>query len=228
VSALEAAEVAIAFSTATPVRCIEGCSGGDSGTLGIIGIVLAVVGVMIALKAWRVSDAALSIAREQHQEFLKGLRARADFAVAVELEGHPDGVVETTEDKVALEWKTKIESTGEKAATGVGINFLAPAELQDLRWEGKSASSPTTPIEKVTASDGTTYPAQYLVDLIERFGLKLVQVKFVYATVDAPVHPGEDRLVPVLFRVWSADMPDDVGMRFVESEVRIRRIDAAS
>jgi hypothetical protein len=211
-------------SAASPVRCIEGCGGGGEPTvLALIGLVMAFLSLAIALKAWKVSDSSLAIANQQHQEFLKALQARADFDVSLHLEEHPDWLVETDSDEVRLKLRLVITNSGTKAATDVGVNLLAPAELRDLKSEGKQATTPTTKIEELTASDGSTYPAQYLVELIPRFSLSMTNIKFASAVFDAPKMPGDERLVPLLFRVWSDDMPDDVDVRSATGEIQIRR-----
>ncbi len=203
-----------------PVRCIEGCGGGEPTALTLLGLVVAFLSLAIALKAWKVSDSSLAIATQQHQEFLKALRARADFEIELYLEGHFGWIVETDADEIRLEWKLVITNSGTKAAADVGVNLLAPADLRDLQSEGKRATAPTTKIEDLQASDGSTYPAQYLVELIERFSLRMTYVKFASATVDTPRTPGDERLVPLLFRVWSDDMSDDVDIRSVTAEVK--------
>lgn len=95
-------------------------------------MVVALLSLAIAIKAWKVSDSSLSIANEQHREFLRQLRARADFQIELHLESHPDGNIETAEDQVTLKWRTSIENTGSKAANSVGVNLMAPADLHDL------------------------------------------------------------------------------------------------
>jgi len=212
-----------ASAVAEPVRCVEGCGGGDPSTLGILGFVIALLSLGAAFKAWKISDASLEIANAQHQEFLKQLRARADFKLELHLEGHPGPVVETTADEVTLRWRMTIENSGDKAATDVGVNLLIPADLRNLRSDEKTGTTPPTTIERLQASDGSDYPAQYLAELVSRFSLRMARITYASATVKTPTTPGQERLVPAVFRVWSPDMPDEVEFRSVKSEVRIRR-----
>lgn len=211
------------LAAAKAVRCIEGCGGESTSTITAIGLVLALVGVAIALMAWRSAAGALTIAREQHKEFLGQLRARADFEIGLVLEGHPSGLIETGQDEVRLRWSTKIENCGNRAATDVGINFLAPNDLRSLAWDQQDATKPSSTIERLKASNGTTHPAQYVVRLMERLSLRMVHINYASAVADTPKNPGEERIIPVMFRVWSADLPDEIKWRVVESEVTIRR-----
>jgi len=111
----------------TDVNCVEGC-GGDL-TLTFVGLGVAISSLLLAIKAWRVSESGLRIANAEHRVFMKQLEARADFDLEIYLVSPlhvPDAVIETDQPELQLKWQLGISNSASKAANYVGVNFLIP------------------------------------------------------------------------------------------------------
>ncbi|MEZ5078406.1 MAG: hypothetical protein R2725_13300 [Solirubrobacterales bacterium] len=218
------------------VRCVEGCGGGTE-TLGIIGLVVALLSLAVAIKAWMVSDASLRIARAEHREFEKKLNARADFALDLALDNPEprDGVVDLTTQKAFLRWKIDINNIGEIAADGVTVEFLFPSDIAvrkadigwtmlDGSWMGTGNADDHVPLptsEEVTTDDGESVPAEYLVKDMGRISVTRRPVLFAGIKVERPKR-GEEIRVPVSVRIRSDDLPDDVDDRRAFCETILR------
>jgi hypothetical protein len=122
-----------------------------------------------------------------------------------------------------------IKNTGERAAGPTGINFLVPDDLRRLRWEtqqgrpdpGKKQEVLLT-AEELEGSDGTRSTAQYLFHQYDRVSKRTHYVGWV--GMEAPVPRTGERRVPMKFKVWSDELPDDVEERQHTIEVRVRRV----
>ena len=214
------------------VRCVEGCGGDAASTVAIIGLVVALLGIAIALAAWKIAHESLKIAREQHQEFRKELLATADFNLTIEVEGHDD-LVETDADRIRLVWRLGIKNTGAKAASDVGLNFLVPKQLGSFSWFSAGTSgilnANVVGAEQRRHDTGETLPtadeqipAQFIDKILSRLGLRTHHVSTAEATIVLP-NPGDEVVVPVKFKVWSDELPDDVDDRSIRHEVTVRR-----
>lgn len=212
------------------VRCIEGCGGGGEPA-AYIGLVVAFLSLAVAFAAWRVSQNSLKIAREEHRVFLRQLNARADFELTIEGKDHGPEIV-TYAEEVKVVWKLGITNSGQRAAADVGINFLAPQlGVEGLVWteetarfvSSQRAAERLTTTDELPASDGTSWPAQYLVQTLDRLSRRTHHISFAMATLVSPP-PGESRIVPVKFKVWSDELPDDVEARWVTNELIIKRL----
>jgi hypothetical protein len=223
-------------TTLHAVRCVEGCGGGEP-TAAYIGLVVAFLSLAVALAAWRVSHRSLQIARDEHRVFLKQINARADFDLTIDIvDRHlpDDGAIESSEEEIELKWQLGIENSGDKAALSALINFLVPTDISaSLAWITQNGLSvpdphrqhgPMSTAEELPAADGTRHPAHYLVKEVPRISLRGARVGFATAQIKTPANPGEERIVPVSFRVESDDLPDDVEDRRIELETTIRRI----
>ena len=214
------------------VRCVEGCGGDTASTVAIIGLVVALLGIAIALAAWKIAHESLKIAREQHQEFRKELLATADFNLTIEVEGHDD-LVETDADRIRLVWRLGIKNTGTKAASDVGLNFLVPKQLGNFSWFSAGTSgilnANVVGAEQRRHDTSETLPAgseqvagQFIDKTLSRLGLRTHHVSKAEATVVLP-KPGDERVIPVKFKVWADELPDDVDDRSIRHETIVRR-----
>lgn len=226
----------------TEVECVNGCgSGGDVSALGMIGLAVALISMALAVYAVKLSkqsaDSArnsLGIAEEQHAVFLQQRDARAEFELSIYLDRYPPTkVIETTEDEVRLKWNMGIQNVGSKVASRVGVNLLIPSSLTNFHWTDQTGrfvlSNPTQLLqtsEELPAGDGSSEPSQYLVETLDTVDLTTSQVCFASATVESPP-PGQERTVPVKFKVWSDDLtPNEQGerARYEILETTIRRV----
>ncbi len=169
--------------------------------------------------------------------FLKQINARADFALTIYVGDRDlpdDGVIQTSDDEIELKWQLGIANSGDKAALSALINFLVPTDTSaSLAWVTQNGLSipdphrqhgPMSTAEELPAADGTRHPAHYLVKEVPRISLRGARVGFATTRIKTPANPGEERIVPVSFRVESDDLPDDVEDRRVGLETTIRRI----
>lgn len=225
------------------VDCVHGCTNGtDTLTLALSigGLVVAILSVGLAtyaaIQSRRSANAAaesLMMAREEHAEFMRDLRAHAEFELSVSLDNGRDGVIETDQDRTALYWTAGFNNTkGEKPAAAAGINFLVPQDLYNLSWRSQEtgrvwgAEHAMTAPELLPAADGTSYPTRYLEDRVAPVDRTTHYVSFAQAEVEVPRAPGDERIVPVKFKVWSDDLePNENGerSRWVRHETIIRR-----
>jgi hypothetical protein len=179
-----------------------------------------------AIAAWRLASNSFSILKDEHEVFKAELNARADFRLSIETL-NKGSIIGTSQPEVQLIWKLGIKNTGDRAANDVGINFLIPEQgIRDLLWTDEAgtlwpatASDRLTTSEELPGSDGTAWPAQYLAKTVGRFTKRTNHVLFARAIIKTP-GPGESRVVPVKFKVWADEMPDDVEDRSVTYEVR--------
>lgn len=224
------------IAAAQAVKCVQGC-GGDS-TVSAIGIIVAFLSLGIAIAAFRISRDSLAIARREHKVFMEQVNARTDFELTVRLVdpgGAEDGdVVETyNDDELELRWELGVKVSGDKAAGDVGMNFLVPDSTARLSWVTQRGSGikddlgrfgPLIAPEELDAKDGSKHPAWYLIYERPRLSKPTALVR--YASAAVPLHNvevGTDVPIPVKFKVWSDDLPDDVTERSKTMEVIVRR-----
>jgi hypothetical protein len=214
---------------AQAVRCVEGCGEG-TGTLAAIGLVVAMLSLGAALAAWKVSSGSLAIVEEEHSVFKAQLAARADFSLTIESIG--GAIIGTGQPHVEVIWRLGVKNIGDRVANDVGINFLVPEEgIEELLWTDEAgtfmpqtASDRLKTSEKLPASDGTSWPAQYLATSVDRFTKSTHHVIHARAVIDCPPDVGETRIVPVKFKVWCDDLPDDVDARWETQELMLSRV----
>lgn len=212
------------------VECIGGCGGGGiPSNAEVIAVAAALASLAVAFYAVKIARGSLSIAEAQHSEFLRELRARADFAIKIKATGGGD-VVDTEAGRIDLHWLIEITDVGEKVANHVGINFAVPRELTEFKWVRGDEDSTLTPqigAHNITgdliASDGTSYQPQAISKIAERLGRTGRWTK-ASASVEVPRRVGERKVIPFRLKLRSDDLPDDVTSVAYEDEVVIRRI----
>lgn len=217
----------------TPVECVEGC-GGDS-LLAVASIAIATISVIVAAASLYTNRHMLRMARTEHQVFLDMVLSRADFKLDVWIQHHEvtDGVIETDADRIGVQLQLGIANTGKKAASSVGVNLLAPTTADVFTWitpQGQDlggrddTSGPVSTAEELVAEDGTRHPAHFLIRQIHRVGLRDSHVSFAKLSFRMPPQPGSEIVVPVKFKVWADELPDDLEDRVRQIEFRLRRV----
>jgi hypothetical protein len=210
------------------VECVSGCGGGSGlpSNAEVIGVVAALASLAVAFYAIKISVGSLRIAEEQHEEFLRKLRARADFTVDIRSPGHK-GVIETDAAQVEIQWVIDVTNTGEKPARHVGFAFSAPDFITDLKWvEGEEDSilsqkgGAHVVSTDVVAEDGLEYAAQAVTKIVDYIG-RMRRHSRVSGVLSLKL--GEEVRVPVRLKVMSDDLPDDVEYRETVKEVLVRR-----
>jgi hypothetical protein len=232
------------LAAAKAVECVSGCDGGGDSTaaiaLGALGLVVALVSAILAYRAMKASDESataaqrsLEISEQQHEEFMREKRARADFEVSLNLVGHPSGLVETDAGRIGLTWALQVTNVGDKPATYVAVNFEAPDSITDLRWASGENDSLMTqkagphqrPDRPISTADGRySYPSQFLSKIVDRINLRRSpRFSHVKGYVAVPRMVGEEIVLPVEMAVWSDDMGTEVPMRVARMDVTIRK-----
>ena len=113
-----------------------------------------------------------------------------------------------------------------------GDNFLVPEEgVEDLLWTDEAgthlpqtASERLKTSEELPASDGTSWRAQYMATSVDRFTKSTHHVIHARAIIDCPAELGQTRIVPVKFKVWCDDLPDDVEARWETQELMLSKV----
>ena len=203
-------------SPPAPVRCVN-CADTASRWLAVAAVIVAVLSFAGTL--WM-----LSMARREHREFVATLNRRVKLVVTpglATLEQQPDG-------RTLVVVQVGLNNVGDKVATRVGLNLLAPSWAEDFQWSDEagqaiSVGSPGTTSEILTASDGASHEAQYRYLELPYVGLSSSHyVKF------ARLHaPREHRLIPLRAFVWGDDITpethdlNDDGNIVVDYEVAV-------
>jgi hypothetical protein len=227
------------FAAVEQIECIRGCDSSGvawiSWVVGGGGLLIALGSMLLAWKSSKASEAAadaaeesLSIARTQHQAFVKTLRAHANFAVSIYQSG--DGLVESDANRVELQWLIKIENTGDKPAKEVVVIFVAPRAVRGLAWledEGDSLLSERGGAhdvrENLVAADGSEDEAQAVVKIARHIG-RFTKYSRVGGIIDLSSTVGESIVIPVQVKVGSDDLPED--MRYIQAsaELKVKRV----
>jgi hypothetical protein len=214
------------------VECVSGCGGGDASTLAVLGLVIAIIGLALALWAIKISNKSLLIATEQHGVFLRELNACAEFELEIYLENHVGQKIATDCDQVELRLKAIITNIGDKAATDVALSISFPVSLVDPHWivppdweiPTVQNSGPLPATQEIWDSKGNRTPANYLLKVIDRVNLKSPRVSFASVSITTPTKPGESRKVPIHLSAWSDELPDDRGIAWIGFEVEVERV----
>ena len=203
------------MTASTPVfRCVN-CGGDNSLSL------------YIAVGAFVVALLSLYIAGREHREFMRQLRARADFEITLRFLSFADNVLRSDAVQVDVRLEIGLKNTGQKAASETTINVLAPTFAADLRRTGPLGSpvgewrEPVNTSELLGTSDGSALPAHWLTMLLPRMGRKGGSVCFATFTIDVPEPNAGPRLVPMRVRVSAEELPDEVEDRVAEIELRV-------
>jgi hypothetical protein len=183
----------------------------------------------VTLGALLIAAIALAMNFVQFREYLRGLRARAEFTVTLHLAGaDSDGVRRTKAGKTAVRVAVGIKNEGKKAAGETLVNALVPRNLENVRWSGPGGQQidepkMTTPTdEKLVGPDGMEYEAKYLVRTLPRVGTKphhLVHFQF-YAETR---RPGDSVVIPVRVKVQADEIPDEIEDYVEDLSVRVER-----
>jgi hypothetical protein len=109
------------------------------------------------------------MARAEHDEFLRELRARANFTLRLRLTPEPDddGVIRNDGSVIRVRIEILLKNDGEKVAGETVLNVIAPRGF-GLRWCGPRGEdmpgmeAPAETPELLTDADGRTVAAEYL------------------------------------------------------------------
>jgi hypothetical protein len=189
---------------------------------GLAGVLLAVVAAMYAKRSADAANHAVSLARDEinmakaeHSEFLRQLRARARFRLTLRiLEPEPgqDGVIRAL-GSVRVLAEVGLKNIGERAAGETLLQVIAPRNVANFRWSGpKGEARPDllaaleTP-EELTDDNGKVHLGQYLDRGIERVTRRTYYVAFFAFDVETP--PTGVRSVPVRVTAEADELPDD-------------------
>jgi hypothetical protein len=190
---------------------------------GLAGVVLAVVAAAYAKRSADSADHALSLARDEvgmarteHPQFLRELRARARFRLSVKMIPTPggDGVIREPATIVRLRLEVGLKNEGDRAAGETVLNVIAPRGLVgDFRWSGPQgelkpgASGPADAPETMTDADGKDWPAHYLALTIPRVTRRSPVAAFATMTVEVP-RQGDVRSVPLRVTADADELPE--------------------
>jgi hypothetical protein len=209
-----------------------------------VALAALVVAVAAGWYAKRAADAAneslalarqeVAMGREEHDAFLRELRARARFAGTVKFPQAKDVagsivtfVTEGTGGVARIE--VGLKNTGERAASFTVLNLIAPAWAgPSLQWCGPrgehlgepSRSAPTD--EELTDPTGGTTGAVYLSLELQRVARRPDYVRFARLNFDVPV--GGERWIPVRFTAQADELPDDIEELSAHRTLRILHV----
>jgi hypothetical protein len=210
------------------VEC-SNCGVGAELWVALASLVVAVASVIVALRAARDSkrsadatDRAVALAhdevemaRKEHDEFLRGLRARARFRLSLRSRPEPeDGVISVDASTVQVRVEIGLKNEGDRAAGETVLNVVAPRHVLDFRWCGPQgeavpdAGPPAETPEELSDAQGRAWPGQYLSKILPRVTRRSHYATFVSLGIVVP-RTGE-RSVPVKVTAQADELPDDV------------------
>jgi hypothetical protein len=189
---------------------------------GLAGVALALVAALYAKRSADATDEAVSLARdevemtrEEHNEFLRQLQARARFRLVprpIYPQPDKDGVLRSDATTVTMRVEIGLKNHGDRAARETVINVLAPRHLESLRWSGPNGeklaeANPAPSGETLTDADGHVHDAQYLALILPSVTRRSVYVRYFVFDVELP----RDGItsVPVRVTAEADELPDD-------------------
>lgn len=169
----------------------------------------------------------VQMGREEHNEFLRELRARARFRLSLRTWPEPDedGVIRQDATAVGVRVEIGLNNDGDRVASETVLNVVAPRRLADFRWSLAngglvSAARPSadTP-EELTDDDGRAWPGQYLDKTIPRVSRRSHYADWVLVSVEVP-RDGV-RSVPLRVTAQADELPDDIDEEVANLMIRV-------
>lgn len=207
-----------------------------------LGLLIAIVGIVIAVKAWKSAQQNLTVARDalkisqtEHEVFMESQNARAELVMSVQMVGAIANNRTIDAEAANLRWEVGIENLGNTTATNIRVNFLLPTMLTDPTWTNQSGTpvrhptldgGPNTTDEMLPSPNfGDAMPSHYLIKTIERLeprrthAVMFVSAEFVLGEPGVPIH------IPVKAKAWCDELPDDVDSVDVEYDSTVTKAD---
>jgi hypothetical protein len=205
-----------------PVECSNYGAIGPEFWLSLAALLLAGVAGWYAKRSADAADAAVGLAREEvkmaraeHEEFMRQLRARARFRLALRTTPAPDddGVIRENATVVNVRIEVILKNEGERAAGDTVVNVVAPRHV-GLRWCGPRGEqlADATPAaetpEELADADGRTWSGEYLKLTFPSVTRRAAYSRFAALSVEVP-REGV-RSVPLKVTAQADELPDDV------------------
>jgi hypothetical protein len=201
---------------------------------GLAGVALALVAALYAKRSADSTDQAVQLARdevqmarEEHNEFLRELRARAKFRLSLRTWPGPDadGVIREDATIVHVRVEIGLKNDGAQVAGETVLNVVAPRPLAGFRWclpNGglvPDARPPADTPEELTDDEGRPWPGQYLDKTIARVSRRSHYAAFVLVSIDVP-RDGV-RSVPLRVTAQADELPDDIDEEVASLMIRV-------
>lgn len=169
----------------------------------------------------------------QHREFLRRLRARAEFGLTIKtVDADEHGIRWTSADTQITRVEIGIKNKGKRAAGETVLNVIVPRNLEYARWAGPGGqevegvnSATAKADELLTDETGAEQPAMYLSQGIPRISTKPHYLRFVTFPVELPPRdaPIQGRTIPIRVTIQADEIPDEVEEYSATHLVRVRR-----
>jgi hypothetical protein len=185
--------------------------------------------IWVTLGALAVAGAALVMNYFQFREFMREVHAHAEFDIRLRTVGaDDDGVLRTTETRVAVRVEVLAKNVGKKAAGQTLMNVIVPREVDSLRWTGArgeevkvKGNGTGEEEEPLGHPDGRELPAVWLSAATKRFGKNLTRPAYFQFYVKIP-DCGEI-VIPVAVKVHAEEIPGEREHYQADHLVRVRR-----
>jgi hypothetical protein len=206
------------------VEC-SNCGGlGTEFWLSLVALLLAAVAGWYAKRSADHASEAVALARdevemarEEHNEFLRELRARARFRLSLSTWPEPDedGVIREDATVVGVRVEVVLRNEGDRAAGETVLNVIGPELVwREFRWCGPNgeelpdALPPAPAPEELTDNDGRVWPARYLKLTLPRVSRRSPYARYARVSVEVPSDGVTS--VPVRVTAQADELPDDV------------------
>jgi hypothetical protein len=218
------------------------CSNCGAGPEAWAALILAALSFVVAIAALvyakRSADAAAAtlalardetkMARAEHEEFLRTLRARARFKLRFRFtpEADEDGVIRTGGTVIRMRIEILLKNEGERTAGETVVNVVASRGM-GLRWsdprgsELPDATAAAETPEQLTDAEGKVRPAEYLAVTLPKVTLRSWYAKFATLYFDVPAE-GE-MSVPLRVTAQADELPDDIDEEVEHIMLRVAR-----
>lgn len=207
----------------------------SSAAVALIGVIVAVVAAVHARRAAAAADESVSLAkdeltmaRREHEVFLKELTARARFDLTLKSpQADDDGVIRTEGSGMWPRLEIGIANLGNKAAGPTTLNVLLPRHLEYARWCGPmgedipDVAPPADTAEVLPDGQGGEVPAMYLTEVLPRVGRRDHPVRWVRFSVHVP--DSGQMTIPLRVRASADELSDDESEPLVDVLLRIER-----
>jgi len=204
--------------------------------VALVALVVAVAAALYARRSVKTADETLALARqevgmarEQHEQFRRELRARARFKLSASVPGAgPDGVYRVDASACLLQVLVGLTNVGDRAAGPTTINLLAPRSLgENFRWSGPGGHEiPNADPARYPTTETFDHPefgveAVYLMRELPRVTRKTPVVGWVRISAQVPMD-GET-VIPMRLKAAADELPDDEDEAVLDFVVRVGR-----